>query len=65
MSKKTIPDNNDNCHSIVDTLESSSNNRKIWNPPTIILLKEFDIQSGDGSGNEGTNGGFWQSGLGS
>jgi hypothetical protein len=65
MNKKNIIDNNEGFHSIVDTIESSFEKRKIWSPPTIILLKQFDIQSGDGSGNEGTNLGFWQSSLGS
>ena len=65
MNKKTINYDNERFHSRVDTIEPSSKKRKIWNPPKIILLKQSDIQSGDGSGAEGSNLGFWQPGLGS
>ncbi len=65
MNKKIIIHDNENFHSIMDTIESPSKKRKIWNPPSIILLRQLNIQSGDGSGNEGSGQGFWQSGLGS
>jgi len=67
MHKKTIIYDNKNFHSILDTIESYSKSKeqKIWTPPTISLLKQFDIQSGNGSGNEGSNLGIFQSGLGS
>ena len=64
MNKKII-DDNESVHLIVDIIVSTSKKRKMWTPPTISLLSLFDIQTGDGSGNEASNQGFWQSGLGS
>lgn len=65
MNKKTIIDDNESFHLIVNTIESSSKKQKIWTPPTITILKQSDIQSGDGSGNEASGHGFWQADLGS
>jgi hypothetical protein len=63
MSKKIIL--HESLPSIADAVERPSKIRKIWNRPAITLLEQVDIQSGDGSGNEADNLGFWQSGLGS
>lgn len=65
MRKKIILYDHECLHVIVEPIETSSKNRKSWNPPVMILLKQVGIQSGDGSGNEGSGQGFWQSGLGS
>jgi hypothetical protein len=65
VSNEIVSDDNESSYAKVGRVRSSSKQPKIWTSPSIILLKLSDIQSGDGSGNEGTAHGFWQSGLGS
>lgn len=65
MNKKIIIYDNKSYHLILDPIESSLKKRKTWSPPALILLKPLDIQTGNSSGNEASNQGFWQSGLGS